>query len=100
MSQDSDLNIACAPTADAASLNETSRLLLKLDQAIDHSTVLRDLIRRRELLHDLENLTGNCLSTQTLRQEITSLEQQLEATREDADDSHVPVNPGGHISSN
>jgi hypothetical protein len=100
MTKDSDLNFACAPTADAASLNETSRLLLKLDQAIDHSTVLRDLIRRRELLHELENLTGNSLSTQTLRQEVTRIEQQLEATRDDADDSYAPVNPVGHLSSN
>jgi hypothetical protein len=53
----SDLNVVCAPTADAALLNETSRLLLKLDQAIDHSSVLRDFIRRREWLHELENFT-------------------------------------------
>jgi hypothetical protein len=100
MTKDSDLNSACAPTADTASLNETSRLLLKLDQAIDHSTVLRDLIRRRELLHELEHLTGNSLCTQTLRQEIARMEQQLEATRDDADDSYAPVNPVGHLSSN
>lgn len=98
MTKDSILDIACTPTAGAASPKETSRLLLKLDQAIDHSTVLRNLIRRRELLHDLENLTGNCLSTQTLRKEITSMEQQLDAARDIADDSHDPACPAGHIS--
>ena len=88
MTKDSNLNITGAAVVDEASFTETSRLLLKLDQAIDHSTALRDLIRRRELLHDLENLTGNCLSTQTLRQEITGMEQQLDAARDAADDSH------------
>ena len=59
--------------------------------------MLRDLIRRRELLHELENLTGNCPSTQTLRQKITSMEQQLDAARDGADDNHVPVSGWTYI---
>jgi hypothetical protein len=100
MTRDSNINIAFTAATDEISLKETSRLLLKLDQVIDHSTALRYLIRRRELLYDLENLSGSCPGTQTLRQEIASMEQQPDATREDADDAHDPPYPGGHTASN
>jgi hypothetical protein len=66
---------------DLECINETSRLLCELDQAIDHSTVLRDLIKRRELLRELESITGSSRKTQALHQEITRLEQQLYAER-------------------
>jgi len=100
MTRDSNINIAFTAATDEISLKETGRLLLKLDQVIDHTTALRYVIRRRELLYDLENLTGNCSGTQTLRKEVASMEQQLDATRDGADDAHDSPYPGAHTASN
>ena len=63
--------------------NETTRLLSELDRAIDHSSALRNIIRRQEALLELESITGSSRKTQTLRQEIIRLEQQLYAGRGD-----------------
>jgi len=63
--------------------NETTRLLSELDRAIDHSSALRNIIRRQEALQELESITGSSRKTLTLRQEITRLEQQLYAGRGD-----------------
>lgn len=62
--------------------NETSRLLSELDQAIDHSSIIRDIVSRREQLYDLERLTGPSRKTRTLRKEINLMEQQLQSQRE------------------
>ena len=62
---------------------ETARLLSELDRAIDHSSALRNIIRRQEALLELESITGSSRKTQTLRLEITRLEQQLYAGRGD-----------------
>jgi hypothetical protein len=62
--------------------DETARLLSELDQAIDHSSALRDIIRRQEALQELESITGSSLKTQTLRLELIRLEQQLHAGRD------------------
>ena len=64
-------------------INETTRLLSELDRAIDHSSALRNIIRRQEAMLELESITGSSRKTQTLRQEITRLEQQLYAERGD-----------------
>jgi hypothetical protein len=63
--------------------SETARLLSELDRAIDHSSALRNIIRRQEALLELESITGSSRKTQTLRQEITRLEQQFYAGRGD-----------------
>jgi hypothetical protein len=60
---------------------ETARLLSELDRAIDHSSALRNIIRRQEALLELESITGSSRKTQTLRQEIARLEQQFYAGR-------------------
>ena len=61
--------------------NETSRLLSELDQAIDHSSAIRAIVKRREQLYDLERLTGPSPKTRSLRKEIWQMEQQLRADR-------------------
>ena len=74
---------------------ETTRLLSELDRAIDHSSALRNIIRRQETLLELESITGCSRKTQTLRQEIARLEQQLYAASGDnaaaSDPSLSPV---------
>jgi hypothetical protein len=50
--------------------NETSRLLSGLNRAVDHSSALRDIIRRQEALQELENITGSSRKAQSLRREI------------------------------
>jgi hypothetical protein len=74
--------------------NETTRLLSELDRAIDHSSALRNIIGRQEALLELESITGCSRKTQTLRQEITRLEQQLYAGHDDeAADSDPSLSP-------
>jgi hypothetical protein len=83
MNKDSDLspelNYGDFAHADESLTNETTRLLSELDQAIDHSSTLRDIIGRQEAVLELESITGSSRKTQILRQEITRLEQQLYA---------------------
>ncbi len=71
MKTNSDLDIA----------KETSRLLSELDQVINHSSALRDIVKRREQLYDLERLTGPSPQTRTMREEIMRMEQQLREDR-------------------
>ena len=73
---DTDLNSAVSLTNESIT-NETTRLLCELDRAIDHSSALRNIIRRQEALLELESITGSSRKTQTLRQEISRLELQL-----------------------
>ncbi len=56
---------------------ETSRLLSELDNAIDQSGVVRDIVNRCERLHYLENLTGPTRQTRVLRKEIKLMEIKL-----------------------
>jgi hypothetical protein len=73
---------------------ETARLLSELDRAIDHSSALRNIIRRQEALLELESITGSSRKTQSLRLEITRLEQQLCAGHDDeAADSDPSLSP-------
>jgi hypothetical protein len=57
--------------------NETNRLLSELELALDHCSTIRAIARHRELLYDLESLTGPSPRTRTLRAEIHQLEQRL-----------------------
>ena len=102
MNKDSDLNPERNPErnygdfahSDESLTNETTRLLSELDRAIDHSSALRNIIGRQEALLELESITGSSRKTQTLRQEITRLEQQLYAGHDDeAADSDPSLSP-------
>lgn len=92
MNKDSDLNPnlkhvdfanSDQSLANESLAGETARLLSELDRAIDHSSALRNIIRRQEALLELESITGSSRKTQTLRQEIARLEQQFYAGRGD-----------------
>jgi hypothetical protein len=78
-----DLNYGGFANSDESLTKETTRLLSELDRAIDHSSALRNIIRRQEALLELESITGSSRKTKTLRQEITRLQQQLYAGRGD-----------------
>lgn len=60
---------------------ETSRLLSELDQAIDSSSVMRDIIGKYERLRSIENITGPSRLTRSMRSEIDSMESQLRRLR-------------------
>jgi hypothetical protein len=79
----SDQSLANESLANESLAGETARLLSELDRAIDHSSALRNIIRRQEALLELESITGSSRKTQTLRQEIARLEQQFYAGRGD-----------------
>jgi thioredoxin-like negative regulator of GroEL len=57
--------------------HETSRLLSELDQAIDHSSAMRDIIRQYERIRSIENITGPSKLTRVMRKEIQILESRL-----------------------
>ena len=56
---------------------ETHRLLTELDRAIDRSSVLRELLSRRERLRRLEGVIGSSRKTRVLRKEIELMETRL-----------------------
>ncbi len=85
-----DLNYGGFDNSDESLANETARLLSELDRAIDHSSALRNIIRRQEALLELESITGSSRKTQTLRQEISRLELQLYTGLGDNDDASDP----------
>ena len=61
--------------------HETSRLLSELDQAIDQSSVMRDIVRKYEYIRSIENLTGPSRFTRIMRKEIQILESRLNVVR-------------------
>ena len=60
---------------------ETSRLLAELDVAIDQSSVMREIVDRYQILHNLESITGPSGKTQILRREIELMERALRSDR-------------------
>ena len=60
---------------------ETSRLLSELDDVIDQSGVMREIVERYECLHSLESLTGPSPKTRILRKEIKLMELKLRLER-------------------
>lgn len=60
---------------------ETARLLSALDDVIDQSGVMREIVDRYECLHSLESLTGPSPKTRILRKEIKLMELKLRLDR-------------------
>lgn len=60
---------------------ETSQLLSQLDQVIDQSSLIRDIVNRWERLHRIEGITGPSRCTKIMRQEIEAMESKLKSTR-------------------
>ena len=61
--------------------SETSRLLTELDQAIDQSSVMREIIRKYEYIRSIENITGPSRLTRIMRKEIELMESKLRRVR-------------------
>jgi hypothetical protein len=70
---DKDLNTEAAA--------ETSRLLAALDDVLDQSTVMRDIVDKYERLHRIESITGPSIRTRILREEIESMEREFSFER-------------------
>ena len=60
---------------------ETSRLLAELDDALDQSSVMRDIVDKYEHLHSIESIAGTSGRTRDLRKEIESMERDLSVER-------------------
>ena len=60
---------------------ETSRLLAALDDALDQSSVMRDIVDKYERLHSIESIVGISPRTRDLRKEIESMERELSIER-------------------
>lgn len=56
---------------------ETSRLLAELDDAIDQSSVMREIVDKYQRLHSLESITGPSEKTRAMRREIELMERAL-----------------------
>ncbi len=61
--------------------HETSRLLSELDRVIDHSSVMRDILRKYEHIRSIENITGPSRLTRIMRKEIQIMESRLRLVR-------------------
>lgn len=66
---------------DSTITHETSRLLAELDQAINRSDAIRDIVRRWERLHDMECVIGSSRKTRVLHKEIMLLERRFRGRR-------------------
>jgi hypothetical protein len=60
---------------------ETSQLLKQLDQVIDQSSLMQDIVSRWESLHRIEGITGPSQRTKIMRQEIELMESKLNSGR-------------------
>ena len=60
---------------------ETSRLLAELDDALDQSSVMRDIVDKTERLHSIESIAGTSCRTRDLRKEIESIERAISVER-------------------
>ena len=78
---------------EAGSPAETNRLLSELDQAIDQSSAVREIINCYQRLHDLERITGPTAKTRLLRKEIKMLEHKLKFDR----DRHNPLGTPAYL---
>ena len=56
---------------------ETSRLLAELDDAIDQSSVMREIVDKYQLLHSLESITGPSEKIRAMHREIELMEPAL-----------------------
>lgn len=63
------------------SSRETSRLLSELDQVIDQSSALRDILCKYEHLRSIERITGPSRLTRIMRKEIQIMESRLRILR-------------------
>jgi hypothetical protein len=64
---------------DMEATRETARLLSELDDALDYSSALREILDKYEQLSSLERVTGPSRFTRLLRQQIRNLEDRLGA---------------------
>ena len=64
-----DLNIEVATA--------TSRLLAALDDALDQSSVMREIVDKYERLHSIESIVGPSSKTRILREEIELMEREF-----------------------
>ena len=60
---------------------ETSRLLAELDDALDQSSVMRDIVDKYERLHSFEDIAGTSCKTRDLRKEVESMERDFSVER-------------------
>ena len=60
---------------------ETTQLLNELDDALLHSSALREVLEKYDELQGLERVTGPSRLTRTLRREIHLLEERLGRVR-------------------
>ena len=66
---------------DTEATSETSRLLSELDNAIDQSSVMRDIISKYDHIRSIENITGPSRATRVMRKEIQIMESRLRLVR-------------------
>ena len=60
---------------------ETSRLLAELDDALDQSSAMRDIVDKYERLYSFEDIAGTSCRTRDLRNEVESMERELSVER-------------------
>ena len=76
---------------DPSITGETNRLLAELDQAINRSDAIRDIVRRWERLHDMERVIGPSRRTRVLYKEIMLLERRIHAGQSNRNSGAEPI---------
>ena len=66
-----------------AASQETSQLLQKLDELIEQSSVLQEIVRLGEKLRRLEQVAGPCHQSEIIRRQIALKESELHMERSD-----------------
>ena len=62
-------------------VSDTSQLLTDLENALDQSAAMRDIVEKSERLHGIESIAGPSIKTRILREEIDLLERALRLER-------------------
>ncbi len=62
-------------------VDETAQLLGELEQAMEESNLVREIVAQSEMLHNIERTTGVSLRTRFLHSEIAGMEQRLKFLR-------------------
>lgn len=69
--------------SDKDMVDETAQLLEELEQIIEQSSLVREIVAQTELLHNIERTTGVSMRTRFLREEIARMELRLKCLRDE-----------------
>ena len=70
-------------SAEKGIIDETTQLLAELEQILEQSNLVREIVAQTELLHNIERTTGVSMRTRFLRDKIAEMESRLKCLRDE-----------------